>query len=123
MKYIAEYNNKTRKLTISCNGITKSCFIDIVYSNKKNPELLLEEEKIRNATNFLLNLCQTKIKQEERKEKKPTARSIKLKLQNWLDTDMVKGTFICHYIEKNDPAFIRGVRYGLYQAIRELDNL
>jgi hypothetical protein len=57
-------------------------------------------------------------KKQKKVKEEPTA---KQRLQKRLDDDLVRATWICHYVEKNDPAFIRGYRYGLYDAIRLLD--
>jgi hypothetical protein len=41
-------------------------------------------------------------------------------LEEWLSSDIVRATFVCQKIEKNNPDFIRGWRYGLYEAIKEI---
>ena len=43
-------------------------------------------------------------------------------LIDWRDSDIVKAGWICHYVEKNNEAFIRGWRYALYSVISKLDD-
>ncbi len=44
-------------------------------------------------------------------------------LEGWIRDDLVMATFVSKYIEKHNPAFLRGVRYGLYHSIKEIERI
>ncbi len=54
-KYFVSYNKKTEIMSMRFNHKTESVGVNIVPDNMCN-DLLLEEEKLRNAEDYLLNV-------------------------------------------------------------------
>lgn len=42
-------------------------------------------------------------------------------LKSWLETDMVVAGFVYKYIEKGNPAFVRGYRSALHSVLRKAE--